>query len=365
MIDNAGNTLDTALNLIFLSDVPRILEDTIGGDDFADYYRFKLSENSRIDLRLSDLSQNANLYIVDSEGNRELARSINSGTIDEQITLNLKAGVYFFYISGSSNSPTTYSLLGRAGSLGSVTVDGTGEILEKAKDLSEPSSAGVIVNDFIGNFNGLSQDYYRFELKDLSMTSATDLLRQAISLSEDWLRDFAQDPNFLNVFKKSFGNQFNVKQVEEIRQTWMVGDFIHLPDIQIENGAILQGANGVYAASLDKILVSEDFLKRHQNDVAAVTGLLLEEIGHKLDQVLNGNVDSPGDEGAIFRSLVTGQGMSPEILAGLRMQDDQAVITLDGKSIEVEKQDFFGDAGVLLLMTQLLVQQAMTPSTQG
>jgi hypothetical protein len=116
------------------------------------------------------------------------------------------------------------------------------------------------------------------------MISTTELLTQAISLTEDWLRDFAQAPNFFNVFKESFGDQFSVKQVEAIRQAWLAGDFTQLPTIQIENGSVLQGANGAYAASLDKILVSADFLRQHQDDVASVAGLLLEELGHKLDQ---------------------------------------------------------------------------------
>jgi Ca2+-binding RTX toxin-like protein len=79
--------------------------------------------------------------------------------------------------------------------------------------------------------------------------------------------------------------------------------------------------------------------------VAAVAGLLLEEFGHKIDRVLNGNIDSPGDEGAIFRSLVTGQSLSTEMFVGLRSKDDRSTILLDGKAVEVEKQDFFGDAG--------------------
>jgi Ca2+-binding RTX toxin-like protein len=80
-------------------------------------------------------------------------------------------------------------------------------------------------------------------------------------------------------------------------------------------------------------------LGRHQDDPVAVAGLLLEEIGHKLDRVLNGSVDSPGDEGAIFRSLVTGQRLSPEMWAGLRAEDDHATILLDGKQIAIEKED--------------------------
>jgi hypothetical protein len=127
------------------------------------------------------------------------------------------------------------------------------------------------------------------------------------------------------------------------------GDFSLIPEVRVVSNGELGTANGAYAASLDKILVSADFLAGHEGDVAAVVGLLLEEIGHKLDRVLNGGVDSLGDEGAMFRLLVTGQVLSPEVLAGLRGQDDHAVVVVDGKAVEVEKQDFVGDAdGVVI-----------------
>jgi Ca2+-binding RTX toxin-like protein len=66
-------------------------------------------------------------------------------------------------------------------------------------------------------------------------------------------------------------------------------------------------------------------------------GLLLEEIGHKLDRVFNGDVDSPGDEGDIFSRLASGQKLSPEMLASLKLEDDRAVITVDGKAISIEQ----------------------------
>jgi hypothetical protein len=87
MTDIAGNTLETALNLDFLSNVTQIIKDEIGGGDFADYYRFKLAENSTVSLALTELSQDANIYVVNSEGNRELTRSVNAGTVDECISV--------------------------------------------------------------------------------------------------------------------------------------------------------------------------------------------------------------------------------------------------------------------------------------
>jgi Ca2+-binding RTX toxin-like protein len=120
------------------------------------------------------------------------------------------------------------------------------------------------------------------------------------------------------------------------------GDFSLIPEIRILSNGELGTANGAYAASLDEILVSSDFLAQHQNDLAAVVELLLEEIGHKLDTVLNGNVDSLGDEGKIFRLLVIGYNLSSATLAGLKTQDDRTVITVDGQSVAVETQDFPG-----------------------
>jgi hypothetical protein len=116
--------------------------------------------------------------------------------------------------------------------------------------------------------------------------------------------------------------------VAAIRQQCLSGDFSLIPEMRVLSNGELGTANGAYAASLDEILVSSDFLAQHQDGVAAVAGLLLEEVGHKLDRVLNGRIDSPGDEGAIFRILASGQTLSPETLAGLRATDDREVITV-------------------------------------
>jgi Ca2+-binding RTX toxin-like protein len=165
---------------------------------------------------------------------------------------------------------------------------------------------------------------------------------QALQVVRQYLAQFAATDDFESSIEMIFGIRIGGAA---IRQQWLSEDFSLIPELRVLANGELGTANGAYAADLDEILVSADFLGRHQDDVAAVAGLLLEEIGHKIDRVLNGNVDSPGDEGAIFRLLATGQSLSPEMLVGLRAQNDRSVILLDGKGVEIEKQDFFGDAG--------------------
>jgi YD repeat-containing protein len=167
---------------------------------------------------------------------------------------------------------------------------------------------------------------------------------QVLQVVRQHLAQFAATDGFEEAIASIFGDDPS-RVGSIVRQQWLDGDFSLIPEVRVVSDGELGSANGGYAASLDEILVSADFLARHEGDLAAVAGLLLEEIGHKLDRVLNGTLDSPGDEGAIFRLLVTGQPVSDEMLATLKAQDDRSVIVLDGNAVEVERQDFVGDAG--------------------
>jgi Ca2+-binding RTX toxin-like protein len=176
------------------------------------------------------------------------------------------------------------------------------------------------------------------------MNHTNSLLSQSLAQAKIRLGQFAAQPDFVDLLQVAFGAEFDLNIALGIESLFQAGDFSLIPEIRVLSDGELGTANGAYAGLLDEIFVSSDFLASHLGDVNAVVELLLEEIGHKLDRLLNGNLDSPGDEGAIFRLLATGQG-SAETLAELRIPDDHAVITVDGQAVEVEKQDFYGDAG--------------------
>jgi Ca2+-binding RTX toxin-like protein len=176
-------------------------------------------------------------------------------------------------------------------------------------------------------------------------TQLNRLLRQAISQATAKIQQFAQKTDFIEQLQMAFGDSFDLNIALGIRRQLRSGDFSLLPEIEVLRNGELGTANGAYAAFQDQIFISSDFLSRQQGNVNTIAELLLEEIGHKLDRLLNGNVDTPGDEGAIFRLLATGKTLSPQTLAGLRATDDRAVITVNGRSVAIETQDFYSDGG--------------------
>jgi hypothetical protein len=188
-------------------------------------------------------------------------------------------------------------------------------------------------------------DLYRKNVTDHPRSFMNDsidtLLQQGFIQATAQLANFARQDNWLTNLQIAFGSNFDTDVALKIASQFQAGDFTLLPKIQILTEGELGRANGAYARELDRILVSSDFLAQMDGDVNAVAELLIEEIGHKLDCVLNGTEDSPGDEGAIFLILVTGHPLSAETLAALRATEDRGVVNIDGRQVAIEKQDFW------------------------
>jgi Ca2+-binding RTX toxin-like protein len=163
------------------------------------------------------------------------------------------------------------------------------------------------------------------------------LNNQYLELVKAQLTHFATQSNFESIITTAFGSEIEPTTILKLRKQWLSGDFSVIPQIDILSNGELGQASGGYAAVEDKIFISSDFLAQNKNNPNAITALLLEEIGHKIDRVFNGNVDSPGDEGEIFSRLVTGQNLSPALLARLKVEDDLANIIVAGKVVSIEQ----------------------------
>jgi len=110
--------------------------------------------------------------------------------------------------------------------------------------------------------------------------------------------------------------------------------------IELRSSADLNGALAAYAAvghtGSERIYVNADWINMgFSSDF--IRQVLLEEIGHALDRHLNGNNDSPGDEGQVFAARLTGQDTNK---LGFALDNDHAVLQIDGVSIAVEKASF-------------------------
>ncbi|NCQ96230.1 MAG: calcium-binding protein [Microcystis aeruginosa W11-06] len=163
-----------------------------------------------------------------------------------------------------------------------------------------------------------------------------------LALVFNYLFQFSNAANFEDAFSTVFDENYDVAKATTLRNQWREGDFGNFPSIEVVGSEVLGTANGAYAASNNKIYLSEGFLATASE--AALVWVLLEEYGHFIDAQIN-STDAPGDEGAIFAALVMGESLSGAELALLQAEDDHGFIRINGVNIEIEMANFTGTNG--------------------
>lgn len=172
---------------------------------------------------------------------------------------------------------------------------------------------------------------------------------------EQSLKLFANSEDFWNVLNTAFGTSYN-NQAQIIRSQWQTQDFSNLPQVEIISSDIIGNANGAYAASSNKIYLSDKFVSTASSQ--SLNAVILEEIGHWVDTQVNA-VDSPGDEGEIFSALVRGESLSNQQLAQIKAENDHAIIQIQGQAVEIEK------AEPIVLKVNITVDQNDGSSANG
>ena len=157
-------------------------------------------------------------------------------------------------------------------------------------------------------------------------------LNFAQNLAQNSLQQFASRSSFDSDIALAFGEN---PEIDNFKTSWLDREF-NFPEIEVVQRAEIGYANGAFSSQTDTIYLSEEFLLTNQNNPNIISNVLLEEYGHFIDRQLNQN-DSPGDEGAIFAAMVQGENLSQRQLQLLRGEDDTAIVTLNGKAIEIEQ----------------------------
>ncbi len=158
-----GNTLNTAANLGTLAG-RRVVSDRVSTADLADYYSFNLNTSSNLQLALTGLTADADLYLIRDSNNNGLIdagdvlqRSIYASNASEFISINgLSAGNYFVGVLRYSGD-TNYTL--------TLTSDSAGPSLLSARNLGT-LSVSYSLTDFVGQSDPL--DYYQFTINSYS-----------------------------------------------------------------------------------------------------------------------------------------------------------------------------------------------------
>lgn len=105
---------------------------------------------------------------------------------------------------------------------------------------------------------------------------------------------------------------------------------------------VLQGAYAAYSAEgpnqVATIFINEQWWSEQSSQTRSA--VMIEEIGHHIDRWLNGDDDTPGDEGEAFANAVLGQ--TPNFLdaARIAVENDAGTIWLDGEAYQVEQASF-------------------------
>jgi len=109
--------------------------------------------------------------------------------------------------------------------------------------------------------------------------------------------------------------------------------------VELRSASELQGAMGSFAAhgpdGRPVIYLNADWAGHA--DAPALTRVLVEEFGHRIDAAVNGARDSAGDEGEAFAASVLHFDLSDGERARIAAEDDHATLLIDGHAVEVEQ----------------------------
>lgn len=154
--------------------------------------------------------------------------------------------------------------------------------------------------------------------------------REVQELFQEQFGDKAKNPAEFDAFMRSvFGEGYDTAKAEEFRQKALAGDFSWLPPVRFVDAATLQGGKGAFVAEEGVVLPNRDL------STAELAKVYVEEAGHFVDSQIN-TADTVGDEGELFRRVLSGERLTAADIAAIRADDDHGVITVDGKQVEVE-----------------------------
>ncbi|MCP9882534.1 VCBS domain-containing protein, partial [Cyanobium sp. Alchichica 3B3-8F6] len=220
---------------------------------------------------------------------------------------------------------------------------GDPELLESWVDaLSDPDGAQVYGSSApVVDADQSIQWWSRNNTESLS-PEALAQWQQALDSSSAVMSDLANRSDFSTLMQEVFGGagtdpELFAANLEQLQQQ-LSGSGLNL-ELDLRSDAELQGHLAAYAAightGSERVYVNAAWLQRNPAPELVVR-VLLEELGHALDERLNPLADSPGDEGKLFAALVLGQPLSEAERLSLAATNDHATISIEGVEIALQ-----------------------------
>jgi hypothetical protein len=177
---------------------------------------------------------------------------------------------------------------------------------------------------------------------DAFSAQAQQTLNAALGGVNRVLADLPRRDDFNRILSDAFGNTASDSAAFQSRLDALAAPLLEGGlgiEVELRSGSELRGMAGAYAAAghdgAERIYVNADWI---ENGASAeqVARVLVEEFGHALDQRLNAALDTAGDEGKVFRALVTEGRVSDADRSRFAQFDDSATLSIEGSSVLVE-----------------------------
>lgn len=166
----------------------------------------------------------------------------------------------------------------------------------------------------------------------LAATAAPPALEGTATAARDLLAKAVAQADFTDILRIAFGEGVDSAAARSAIDDILAGKG---PRIEVVSAKTLDGAFAAYDDAAKAILVSREFLMAQSTRQEALVAVLIEEYGHYIDARANAK-DAPGDEGELFSRLVLGQSLSAAEIDALKAQQDQGLVTVNGRQAAVE-----------------------------
>lgn len=158
-----------------------------------------------------------------------------------------------------------------------------------------------------------------FSSQSLNFSNQETILEKGLNQAIDHLQKFASNSNVYDNIQLAFGDRLDLDKAKAlISKLW---DKQQLPNIEVLSGEELQGELGAFDSLTNTAYISQDFLAQNAENLETVSRVILEKVGHAIDDQLNSS-DAPGDEGEIFAMLAVNDDLSPSQLVSLKYEND-------------------------------------------
>jgi hypothetical protein len=161
-------------------------------------------------------------------------------------------------------------------------------------------------------------------ISDISLndSSANQILAQALIDSKNYLKAYASRSDFLEKMEIIFGSRARLSMTNSIQQAWQQGDFSDFPEIRIVSKIENDNLAATYSLGDRVVYISNEFIAENVQEVSKITAALLEELGHFVDEKINQEEDSPGDEGELFSAFVTNASLMASDIQKIQQEND-------------------------------------------